>query len=290
MAEPIMTGRGSRRKDFVARTLSGVTGTLERALYSEEQTRLPGLLQGIDPRAKLVAVFVLIAAASLTHRLTIMAGIYGIALLLAYLSRLPLVDFVRKGWLGVTVFSALVFVPALFLLPGHPLLVILAGPPLRLAITDNSLSSAAIFVVRVGTCVSLALLLVSTTRWADLLRALESLRVPDAFVVVLGMTYRYVFLFLHTASNLFLARSSRTVGTTSSAEQRRWVGSAAGVLVSRSVKLSADVHMAMQARGFGGQIRTLSDFKMRDEDWLFLLLVLVSAAGLLLLDGRITWI
>lgn len=278
-----------RRKDFVARSLSGMTGVLERALYSEEQARQPGLLQAADPRVKIAVILLLILTAALAHHLTTVGVVYGLALLLAFFSNLSLSGFVKRGWLGITLFSAAVFLPALFLLPGHPLVVLLEGPPIRLAITDASLSSALLFVGRVGTSVSLALLLVSTTRWADLLRGMRRLHVPEVFLVVLGMTYRYIFLLLRAADSLLLARASRAVGATSGGEQRRWAGSAVGVLVKRSVKLSADVHLAMQARGFDGTVRTLDEYRTRDEDWLMLFLAALVAAGLILLDGRLTW-
>ena len=108
---------------------------------------------------------------------------------------------------------------------------------------------------------------------------------PGSFLVVLGMTYRYLFLLLRSANNLFLARASRTVGVTCSAEQRRWAAAATGVLASRSVRLSGEVLLAMQARGFDGEIRSAIHPRMRDEDWLLLALGVALAAGLLLLDG-----
>ena len=83
------------------------------------------------------------------------------------------------------------------------------------------------------------------------------------------MTYRYIFLVLRLTENLFLGRASRTVGMTSPGEQRRWVGASMGTLMSRSLKLSNDVYAAMVARGFSGDVRTLTTFRMRDEDWLF---------------------
>ena len=57
-----------------------------------------------------------------------------------------------------------------------------------------------------------------TTPWADLLKSLQALRVPQVFVLVLSMTYRYIFLFLHTVNGMFEARKSRVVART---ERRR---------------------------------------------------------------------
>lgn len=270
--------------DFVAKTLVGIAGSLERAVFSEELARLPGLLQGADPRSKVVAGLMLLVAAGLARHLAVVVALYAVTVLLAGLSRLPLGDFARRVWLGIPLFAALVALPSLFLLPGRPLLVLLEMPPLRLAVSDNGLASVVLFVARVGTSVSLALLLVSTTRWTDLLRALRVLRVPDSFVVVLGMTYRYLFLLLRAAGNLLLARASRTVGATSGNEQRRWAAAATGVLMSRSVKMSGDVLQAMRARGFDGEIRSGSFPRMRDEDWLMSVLGAVLSAGFLLAD------
>ena len=274
-------------RDFVARSVAGVTAAVERAVFSEDQARLPGLLQGLDPRAKAVSALTLLIAAGLARRLELLIAISLLSLLLAALSRLSPAAFARRAWLGVTLFTGVVVLPSLVMLPGHPLLS-LDLAPIHLTVTDNGVHSALLLVARVGASVSLALLLVSTTRWTDLLRALRVLGVPQSFLMVLAMTYRYLFLFLRSANNLFLARASRTVGSTSSAEQRRWAAGAAGVLVSRSVQLSGDVLLAMQARGFDGEIRTANRLAMKDADWLLLALGSTLAAALLLVD-RWVW-
>ncbi len=270
--------------DFVAKTLAGITGALERAVFNEEQARLPGLLQGIDPRVKIIGAILLLLVTGLIHHLETMGALYAVILLLASASRLPLWGFVRRVWFGIPIFAAVVVFPSLFLLPGRPLLVLLDLPPVWLSVTDNGLASVVLFVARVGTSVSLALLLVSTTRWTDLVRAMRVLKVPESFAVVLGMTYRYLFLLLRAADNLFLARASRTVGASSGGERRRWAAAATGTLMSRSVKMSGDVLLAMRARGFDGEIRSKGFGRLRDEDRLMLVMGVVLASALLLAD------
>ncbi len=98
---------------------------------------------------------------------------------------------------------------------------------------------------RVGVSVSVAILLILTTRWADILKSLHVLRVPSVFILVLAMTYRYIFLFLHTANGMFLARKSRMVARTTGGEQRWWIVSTIGVLMSRSFRMSEEVYQAM---------------------------------------------
>ena len=269
--------------DFAAKSISGITGALEQAVFDQETAALPGLLQPVDARPKVVGVLLVLLATGLARHIAVVLAVSAIVLLVARLSLLPLGAFVRRAWLGIPLFAAVVVMPSLFMLPGVPV-VVLEVPPIHLAITNNALASAALFVARVGASVSLTLLLVSTTRWTELLRALRVLKMPESIVVVLGMTYRYLFLFLHAANNLFLARASRTVGFTSGAEQRGWVAGAAATLMSRSMKMSGDVLMAMQARGFAGEARTEAGHGMRDQDWLFLALGVALAAGVVLLD------
>jgi energy-coupling factor transporter transmembrane protein EcfT len=101
--------------------------------------------------------------------------------------------------------------------------------------------------------------------------------VPVVFVVILGMTYRYIFVMLETARNMFEARQSRLVGSLGGAESRRLAAGSVGVLLSKSFYLHSEVYLAMQSRGFRGEVYTLDDFLMRRRDWLALGVFLLIA-------------
>ena len=125
-------------------------------------------------------------------------------------SRIPTDFFVKRVWLGIPLFAGIVVIPSIFFIPGPRLFEVALGP-LVIAPSINGILGAILLVMRVGVSVSLAVLLVTTTPWADILKSLRSLRVPQVFVLILSMTYRYIFLFLHTVNGLFLARKSRMV-------------------------------------------------------------------------------
>lgn len=254
------------RTGWLERTVADVAGSVERAVFTEETARLRGWLQGLDPRAKLGMFLALVLAAGLSRELAVEAVLYALVLAAALASRVPLDFFVKRVWLGIPLFAGVVVVPSLFLGPPPHLLRADVGP-LALALSIPAAGSALVFVARVGVSVSLAVLLVLTTPWADLLRSLHALRVPQVFVLVLSMTYRYLFLLLHVANGMFEARRSRVVGRTSGREQRRWIAAAVGNLMNRSFQMSGDVYAAMLARGFGGEVRLLDRFAMRAADW-----------------------
>ena len=272
-AEP----RAEGRIGWIESSLGGISASIERAVFTEEHARSAGWLQGVDPRAKLGMFLIVVLAVGFTNSVLVLIGVYAVLLAAARASRLPFDFFVKRVWLGVPFFAGLVVIPALFLVPGPRLFAVDLGP-FALALSQPGVAGAILFVTRVGVSVSLAVLLVMTTPWADLLKSLRAIHVPQIFVLILSMTYRYIFLFLHTMNGLFLARKSRIVARTSGGEQRRWIAASMGNLTSRSFKMSNEVYAAMMARGFSGEMRAWSDYRMTTSDWLAL-------GGALLLAG-----
>ena len=95
------------------------------------------------------------------------------------------------------------------------------------------------------------------------------------------MTQRYIFLLLQVARDMCEARQSRTVGTLTKADHRRWAIASVGVLLEQTFELSSEIHLAMLARGFRGEgeINTLDDFRTRPRDWVMLVAFLGTAAA-----------
>jgi cobalt/nickel transport system permease protein len=254
------------RVSWLERTFGGITESIEHAVFSEWLARRGGWLQRRDPRAKLVGTLVAIVAASLTASFAGLAILYAATLAAARASGIPFGFFVKRVWLGIPFFAGIVVLPSIFFVPGDRAFDLALGPA-HLAPSWNGLVGAGLFVSRVGVSVSLAVLLVVTTPWAGVLKSLRALHAPAVFVLVLSMTYRYIFLFLHTTNGILLARKSRVVGATSGHEQRRWITGTMGNLMSRAFKMSNDVYAAMLARGFTGEVRVYSTFRMRAADW-----------------------
>lgn len=267
------------RRSFVEKTLSDLAAAAERVVFAEEIARRNGLLQRVDPRVKLLVLgFALLVAASVHHwstQLVLLACLAG--LLVA--SRFAMTTLARL-FLGLPLLTALVAAPALVLVPGPPLLSL----PFGLAITSTGLASAVTILLRVTTSLAAATALVLTTRWADLLIALRALRVPLLFVLVVAMAYRYVFVLLDLLQDLLLARRSRLLSPTTSVEQRRWLANALGVLFQRSLGTSEQVYLAMTARGFRGEPRSLRPNTLGDADWFALSLGSALCAALWLID------
>ena len=263
-----------RRGNFIERSLANLVRKMERAIFAEELARTDGFLQNLDPRVKIIGLLALIIDVTLARNFFTIVLIFAFAIILAVLSNVPVRTLATRAWLSALTFTGLIAVPVLFITPGDALFQI---PFINWTITNQGLTSAFYLISRVETTVTLSLLLVLCTLWTQVLKALRILRVPVVFVVILGMTYRYIFVMLETAQNMFEARQSRMIGELDGRESRRIAAASVGVLLTKSFYLNSEVYLAMQSRGFRGEVHTLNDFTMDGKDWAALILFLSAA-------------
>jgi cobalt/nickel transport system permease protein len=253
------------RHGLIQSTVRGFALAMSRSLISERLATRQGLLQKLDPRVRLAGILMLVIAVVLTQRLSVIGGLFLLAVALALVSRVPLLSLATRVWLVVFAFTGLIAIPALFLTPGTPVLTL---PFKNLAITGPGLRAASFLISRVETAVTLTTVLVLCTPWNSILKSLRVFRIPAEVVTMLAMTHRYIFLLLETTSLMFESRQSRAVGSLSGTKQRQMIARTGGVLLSKSVDLSHEVYLAMLSRGFQGEVRLLKAFQMRAADYL----------------------
>jgi cobalt/nickel transport system permease protein len=263
-----------RRTGLLEHTIGEITGTLERAFFAEEISTRKGLFQSLDARVKVLSVFGLLISVSLSRNLLVIAFIYLLVFFLAWASAIPASILIKRVWLALPFFTGLIILPALFITPGPALLKL----PFSLVITQTGMMTVLFLLLRVSTSVSLTLLLILTTPWSTVLSALSVLRVPDVFILILGMTYRYIYLLLHIANDMFLSRKSRVVGKLSTSENQRMLAGVSATLLDKSLNMSSEVYLAMQSRGFRGAVVTFRPFQMQTKDWLWSLVFLMIAS------------
>jgi cobalt ECF transporter T component CbiQ len=250
------------KRGFVETTTVGFARALTRAMLSERTTGRRGLLQSLDPRVRVISLFALVLAMTLSRKLSAVAALFALAVAIALLSRISIATLAKRVWLIVLGFTGVIALPAIFLTPGRAV-AFLGGA----AITEQGLRTAALLILRVETAVTFTTVLILCTPWAHVLKALRALRLPKEAVIMMAMTYRYVFLLVETAGQMFESRRSRTVGVLKLAEQRQMASRTAGVLLSKSMALSNDVYLAMQSRGFRGDVEVLSTFRLTMWDY-----------------------
>jgi cobalt/nickel transport system permease protein len=262
-----MPAKHGGKRRFLERTTSSFVDAMEHAFYAEQMARADGLLQRLDPRVKLLGILGLVVPAAAARSFAVIAGLFAVAVVLAVLSRVPFGVLLKRVWGAVLLFTGVIALPAPFVTPGR---VVYHLPGLGWSVTAQGLTSAGYLVLRVETAATLCVLLVLTTPWNHVLKALRVFHVPAALVTILGMTYRYLFLVLQSAHDMFESRRSRMIGELTASERRRVAASSAGVLMSKTFDLSNEVYLAMQSRGYRGDVATLDEFQVRKFDWAIL--------------------
>jgi cobalt/nickel transport system permease protein len=250
-------GSGRTAETFTDKTIHSISKLFREIIFSSEYATRPGLMQRLDPRVKLATILALIVAVSFCRRAEFLAGFYAVTLALAAVSKIPSGFFIKRVWLFIPLFSGIIVLPALVMVPGEPLAHLFRIGALDIAITHQGAEAALIFVLRVAASVSFIVLLTLTTKWTSLLRALTSVRVPAIFVLILGISYRYIFFMLSFIEEMYMARRSRTLQPADRRTGGGWVAGRMGYTLSRSLRMGDNVYEAMVSRGFTGNIRLM---------------------------------
>lgn len=148
-------------------------------------------------------------------------------------------------------FVILVSAAVLVLAPGE---VVGRLGPLR--VTDAGVLRFGSVAGRAAVGLGAAVILVCTTSFPDIVRALRTLRLPDVVTTSLALAYHYLFLLTDEAARLRRAARSRNAADGAVPRRRLLVGITA-VAFHRSLARSERVYQAMSSRGYTGRIPSL---------------------------------
>ncbi len=240
----------------------------------------------LDPRVKLVLTIAFIVCAALlpAGAWLGLAGLTALVWVAIALSGVGLATILRRALVALP--FALVAITVVFSVPGHPIVQLPLGA-ITLTITDAGVIRFGSILWKSWISVQAALLLTATTHFVQVLWALRALRLPTIIVTLLSFMYRYLFVLVDEAQRLMRARDCRSAGNGRSIWWRaRVTGRMVGTLLLRALERSERIYVAMQSRGYTGEIRTLATPTMsrRDRQWsaigLALLAIIVAQAYL----------
>ena len=287
------------KKSFIGKTIDGIIFFMQDAFVTESFSRRRGLLQSLDPRAKLISILALIVATSTVGNLRILIFAYVFFLIVAFLSKIEISFFIKRVWLFIPIFSGVLVLPLVFnvFFPGDPLIQLIhlglgahLGPiplPENIYITRQGVNAATIFMMRVATCVSAIVLLFLTTPQQMLFKSLRSVGIPKLYVLTLSMAYRYIFVLTKLVSEMYVAKKARTIKAMGMLDEQKWVGGRIGYTLIRSLDMSEKVHMAMMSRGYNGDVRIMQEFKMRNRDYIAGAIAISMSVVLVLISQNI---
>ncbi len=245
------------------------------------------LVHRLDPRLKLLATLAFVLAVTSTPpgawpALGLSAALAVAAILAAHI---PLREGLKHSAVALP-FAGMVAISLPFTRAGQVVWSWRIGG-WNLGVTEEGLTLFAAVVIKAWLSVAVSGLLVATTRFPDLLKAMQALRIPPVLTATISFMYRYLFVLVDEAMRLQTAREARSAGSGRTVWWRAQVlGGMIGSLFIRSYERSERIYAAMLSRGFAGEARTLTQLTWRSRD-LWAALAWTVALGSIVFLGRV---
>ena len=256
------------------------------------------VIHTLDPRVKLGLTLAFIVTMALTPpgAWPVYIVLCALALATALLSELGVGYVLGRALLALP--FALAALPVLFTTAGTPLLTFPA--PVALTLTTEGLARFTGIALKSWLSVQMAVVLVGSTPFPDLLLAMRALRIPRLLAAIVGLMWRYLFVLVDEALRLLRARESRSAPPRCAAAfagrgrrvggslawRARVAGGMVGNLFLRAFDRADRIYAAMLARCYDGEVRVLPRPSLRLGQWAVLsvglaTLALLALAGLL---------
>jgi cobalt/nickel transport system permease protein len=270
---------GKVKIPFIEKGIHHVAGVIRKGYVHWELSSQNGYLQRVDSRIKVLFLLFLIIIVSLKRDWLPEIYIFIFIFVLAMLSRLSLRMLYKRVLLLGFIFGFLVALPSAFnvITKGETLLSVAKLPrsydfwiyhvPSNIGITEEGILGVGMLTLRVINSLSLSFLVLYTTPFPEIVKALKVLKVPDSFLIILTLCYKYIFIFSKAIEEMHLAKKSRMVREVSNKKAREWIAGRLGFIFRKTHLRCQELFKAMIGRGFSDTIRLYGLRKMNAVDW-----------------------
>ncbi|MCX6900420.1 MAG: cobalt ECF transporter T component CbiQ [Verrucomicrobia bacterium] len=221
------------------------------SLFSDFFACRDNLLSRVDPRAKLLVATTAILCVILSTSPALPVTVFFLSVAATLALRIPtrLVALRLAAPLGIVAVLALL---QSFTSGATPLWSVPLGA-WKLTATREGVHAAALTASRVCGAVSVVLLLSLVTPAHRIFHALRWFRVPQGWVEIAMLMYRYTFTLLDLTADLTAAQQLR-MGYAGAGRALTSMGAVCGTVIIRSVDQAVRTHEAMVLRGYRREI------------------------------------
>ncbi len=247
-----------------------------RELFSPDRSR--GFLPRMDARVKLILTLAVVVGVVASSRAGLPAGVLTACLVMAVASRSP-VKLMARRLVGPVGFAVMVCVLRAFMVGKTPLAGFDVGR-WHLVMSREGTIEGAMIGLRVMASVSAMLILCAVTPVHEMMAVLKWGRVPEGWVEVAMLMYRYIFALFDQAGSVWAAQKIR-MGYGGLGRSLTSMGDLAGVVTLRAIDQADKTHEAMIARGYHGSLHISPLAAMRKRD------AVLTIAGVLIVVGAL---
>lgn len=249
--------------------------TFQDIMFTEKFSMEDAFLQRINPGIKLWAFTFLIITTIFSNSIFSLFPLFSILIFFSLLSNIPLKFFFLRTSIFIPMFAAIISLPLPFIVPGNILAKInLDG--IIIMITLEGIFKAINFIFKIWICVAALNLLILTTKFSEIINTLQNFKLPKLFILMLALTYRFIFLFIDEAYRMILAREARTIKKKSKIEIMKDIGNIISNLFIRAYERGERVYLAMISRGFSKNSNIRINTNIYKNNRIFLFAIILS--------------
>lgn len=296
--EPLTKGLPDAKKSkfsFIDRTVNNSAKAVKAIILQSEIAAKPGFINKINPHVKLTALLFFITAVSILNKISSQLIMTAFIFLLMLSARLNVIQVYRKILFLAFIFGFLVGLPAMLniITPGKIIfnLISFARPshfliyniPADIGITKEGCNVTAMLFLRVLNSVSVAMLVIFTTSFPALIKSFKILGVPDTFLMIIFLAYKYIFILSKTVEETYLAIKSRLIGDIKNKNVRKLIAGRIYFIFKKSKFNYENTYLAMVSRGYKGKIVLLSEKHFSAADFIALAVVISFSIFIILI-------
>jgi cobalt/nickel transport system permease protein len=251
------------------------------------------IIQKINPHVKLISLLYMAVVISIVNEPVSQIMITSFIFLLYIIARLRVFQVYRKIFILAFIFGFLVVFPASLniITPGKIIFNLFTfeksaqfwiyNIPENIGFTENGIQVVFLVFLRVLNSVSIALLIVYTTPFPSLIKSFKIIRVPDTFLMIISLAYKYIFILSRTIEETYFALKSRLSGNIKSGSLRKLIGGRIFFIFKKSMIIYENTYYAMVSRGYTGKVKLHSQHHFTLKD--FIALGIIVATGIVVI-------
>jgi cobalt/nickel transport system permease protein len=259
-----------------------------KSIYIQaENATKENLIQKINPHIKLISliyfVFIISVASHLKEQVIITIFIFSLYII----ARLKISEVYKKIFFLAFIFGFLVVLPASLNLitPGKIIfnIITLNKPlhfwiyiiPQHIGFTANGIEVVSLVFLRILNSVSFAMLIVFTSSFPAFIKSFRLLGIPDTFLMIISLAYKYIFILSRTIEETYFALKSRLSGNIKNSNVRELIGGRIFFIFKKSMIIYESTYHAMVSKGYQGKVILHSQKKLTTMDFVSLIVIVV---------------
>ena len=287
--------RRRSKLSFLDKTILNSATVIKSIYIQAENASKRNVVQRINPHIKFISLIYMAIIISIVRDIPSQILLTALIFTFYILARLKVFLVYRKIFVLTFVFGFLTILPASLniITPGKVILSLITFDrpyhvwiyyvPQNIGFTQSGFQVVTLLFLRVLNSVSFALLIVFTTPFPSFIKSFKIIGVPDTFLMIISLAYKYIFILSRTIEDTYFALKSRLSGNIKNSNIRKLISGRIFYIFKRSVITYENTYYAMVSRGYHGKIKLHSQSHFTYADFIALVIIVVSGIVIVLI-------